>query len=68
MTSYAACPTMLAAIGEASGGDYFGRTGFKEMKGAPGHATSTSLARDEDLARRLWEVSEDLLGERLLEA
>lgn len=59
-------PTMLAAIGEAGGGDYFGPTGFKEMKGAPGHASSTRQARDEDLARRLWEVSEELVGERML--
>jgi NAD(P)-dependent dehydrogenase (short-subunit alcohol dehydrogenase family) len=56
-------PTLLAALGErVSGGEYFGPTGFREMKGKPGKATSTELAKDEEVARRLWEVSEALTG------
>jgi NAD(P)-dependent dehydrogenase (short-subunit alcohol dehydrogenase family) len=55
-------PTLMAAIGEAQGGDYFGPTGFKEYKGPPGKASATELAKDEDIARRLWEVSEKLVG------
>ncbi|MEM0994378.1 MAG: oxidoreductase [Bacteroidota bacterium] len=55
-------PTILAAIGEAAGGDYFGPTGFSEFKGAAGKATHTSLSKDEAIAERLWEVSEQLVG------
>lgn len=55
-------PTLVAAIGEAEGGDYFGPTGFKEMKGSPGMAKSTKLAGDEAIAKQLWEVSEELVG------
>lgn len=64
--SEGAKPTLLAAIGEAKGGDYFGPTGFKEMKGDPGKATSTDLAKDEALAKRLWEVSEELVDLKYL--
>jgi NAD(P)-dependent dehydrogenase (short-subunit alcohol dehydrogenase family) len=53
-------PTIVAATGEAKGGDYFGPTGFSEMKGKPGKAKSTSLANDEAQAKKLWEVSEKL--------
>lgn len=59
-------PTVLAAIGEASGGEYFGPTGFREMKGAAGKAKSTHLANDEALAKRLWEVSEGLVDFKYL--
>ncbi|MEZ4830036.1 MAG: oxidoreductase [Bacteroidia bacterium] len=55
-------PTILAAIGEAKGGDYFGPTGLREMKGKPGKATFTDLSKDENVATRLWQVSEKLVG------
>jgi NAD(P)-dependent dehydrogenase (short-subunit alcohol dehydrogenase family) len=55
-------PTVLAAIGEAKGGDYFGPTGFKEFKGDPGKAKSTELSNDEAIAKQLWEKSEELVG------
>lgn len=55
-------PTMLAAIGEAKGGEYFGPTGFNEFKGKPGKAKSTPLSNDEAIAKQLWEVSEKLVG------
>jgi NAD(P)-dependent dehydrogenase (short-subunit alcohol dehydrogenase family) len=55
-------PTMLAAIGEAKRGEYFGPTGFNEFKGKPGKAKSTALSNDEAIAKRLWEVSEKLVG------
>lgn len=55
-------PTILAAIGEAKGGDYFGPTGYKEFKGKAGKVTSTDLSKDEKVANRLWEVSEKLVG------
>lgn len=59
-------PTILAAIGEAKGGDYFGPTGFNEFKGEAGKTTSTTLSKDEAIAKRLWEVSEDLVGLKYL--
>lgn len=59
-------PTILAAIGEAKGGGYFGPTGFKEMKGEAGKATFTDLSKDETIAKRLWEVSEQLIGLKYL--
>lgn len=53
-------PTLLAAIANAEGGDYFGPTGFKEMKGKPGKASYSELSKDEAIAQRLWNVSEKL--------
>ncbi|WKV13021.1 oxidoreductase [Marivirga harenae] len=59
-------PTLVAAIGDAEGGDYFGPTGFNEFKGKPGKVSSTDLAKDEDTANRLWEKSEELVGLKYL--
>ncbi|SMG52529.1 NAD(P)-dependent dehydrogenase, short-chain alcohol dehydrogenase family [Marivirga sericea] len=59
-------PTILAAIGKAEGGDYFGPTGFNEFKGKPGKVSSTDLSKDEDIAKRLWEKAEELAGLRYL--
>jgi NAD(P)-dependent dehydrogenase (short-subunit alcohol dehydrogenase family) len=59
-------PTMVAAIGDAAGGDYFGPTGFNEFKGKPGKVSGTALANDEDVAKRLWEVAEELVGMKYL--
>jgi NAD(P)-dependent dehydrogenase (short-subunit alcohol dehydrogenase family) len=55
-------PTVLAAIGEARGGDYFGPTGYNEFKGKPGKASYTDRSQDEAMANRLWDVSEQLVG------
>ncbi len=57
-----ALPTLWAALGPADGGDYFGPTGFREMKGAPGKVESTTLSKNKRVAKRLWEVSENLTG------
>ena len=60
-------PTLLAALGnDVKGGEYFGPTGYNEMKGKPGKARSTQRSRNEDLTRRLWEVSEELTGIKYL--
>lgn len=59
-------PTILAAIGTAKGGDYFGPTGFYEMKGKAGKAKATDLSKDKVIAKRLWEVSEKLVGLKYL--
>ncbi len=53
-------PTLYAALGEdVKGGDYFGPTGFMEMKGKAGKVASTEASHDEEVAKRLWEVSEE---------
>ena len=57
----AALPSLYAALGEdIKGGDYTGPTGFNEMKGKPGKVPSTPLSHDEEIAKKLWEVSEEL--------
>jgi NAD(P)-dependent dehydrogenase (short-subunit alcohol dehydrogenase family) len=55
-------PSLLAAVGTAAGGDYFGPTSFREMKGKAGKVNSTSLSKDKEVAKKLWEVSEKLTG------
>ncbi|MFK7920626.1 MAG: oxidoreductase [Bacteroidia bacterium] len=58
-----ALPTLMAALDNNSkGGEYYGPTGFQGMKGKPGLATSTELSQDPAIAKKLWEVSEDLTG------
>lgn len=57
-----ALPTLWAALGPAEGGDYFGPTGFREMKGEPGKVDSTALSKNKAVAKRLWEVSEELVN------
>lgn len=59
-------PTVLAAIGDAKGGMYFGPTGYREMKGKAGLASFTDESKDEKLAKKLWEVSEALVGFKFL--
>lgn len=56
-----ALPALFAATApEARGGGYYGPTGRFERVGPPGDAFVAPQARDPDLARRLWAVSEDL--------
>jgi NAD(P)-dependent dehydrogenase (short-subunit alcohol dehydrogenase family) len=58
-------PVIYAATApEVSGGEYFGPKGIFEMRGAPAPARIAPRARDSDLARRLWETSEELTGVR----
>lgn len=64
--SEGAKPTILAAIGEAKGGDYFGPTGLREMKGKAGKATSADLSKDVAVAKQLWEISEKLVDFKYL--
>lgn len=60
----AALPTLMAALdSEVVGGDYYGPTGFNEMKGQPGKARSTGYSKKRDEAAKLWELSEKLTGE-----
>jgi len=58
-----ALPTLRAATDpEAQNGDYYGPDGFKEMKGYPVKVQSNELSRDENIARKLWVVSEQMTG------
>jgi NAD(P)-dependent dehydrogenase (short-subunit alcohol dehydrogenase family) len=59
----ASLPTLVAAIGpDVHGGDYYGPTGFQEFRGDPGPAKIHACARDEQAARRLWDMSVELTG------
>jgi len=54
-----ALPLLRAATDPAAiGGDYFGPSGFQEMKGAPVRVESTARSQDADLQQRLWRCSE----------
>ncbi|MFC6824399.1 oxidoreductase [Halopelagius fulvigenes] len=58
-----ALPMLYAATAEdVAGGDYVGPTGLKNMRGYPGKQESSDRSRDEDDARRLWELSEERTG------
>lgn len=56
-------PALLAATAaDAAAGSYYGPRGMMEFKGSPGPAKTAPLARDAGLARRLWTLSEQLVG------
>jgi NAD(P)-dependent dehydrogenase (short-subunit alcohol dehydrogenase family) len=58
-----ALPELYAAAHpNATGGDYFGPDGFQEMRGYPTKVASIAKAKNERLARALWEKSEALTG------
>jgi NAD(P)-dependent dehydrogenase (short-subunit alcohol dehydrogenase family) len=58
-----ALPTLYAATApEAQGGAYIGPDGFNGFKGSPTVEKPRPQALDEDVAKRLWTVSEELTG------
>src|SRR6266511_545956 len=58
-----AWPTLYAATTpDLPGGSYVGPGGFLEQRGNPKLVGSSAAACDEDTARRLWDVSEELTG------
>jgi NAD(P)-dependent dehydrogenase (short-subunit alcohol dehydrogenase family) len=58
-----ALPTLYAATQPGlEGGTYVGPDGLGEQRGHPKPVSPSRAARDEDAARRLWEVSEQLTG------
>jgi NAD(P)-dependent dehydrogenase (short-subunit alcohol dehydrogenase family) len=59
-----ALPTLYAAVAEIPGNSFAGPGGFMEQRGAPKLVGRSSAAQDLDVARRLWEVSEELTGVR----
>jgi NAD(P)-dependent dehydrogenase (short-subunit alcohol dehydrogenase family) len=61
--SQGALPMVYAATADRiDGGEYVGPGGFLNMRGHPEPQRSSDLSYDEDLARRLWNVSESLTG------
>jgi NAD(P)-dependent dehydrogenase (short-subunit alcohol dehydrogenase family) len=62
---HGALPTLYAATVEGlPSGSYVGPDGPFEMRGHPHLVTASGRAQDQQLARRLWEVSEELTGVR----
>jgi NAD(P)-dependent dehydrogenase (short-subunit alcohol dehydrogenase family) len=59
-----ALPTLYAAVADIPGNSFAGPRGFMEQLGAPKLVGRTAAAQDVDVARRLWQVSEQLTGVR----
>lgn len=58
-----ALPTLYAAVAEdVKTGEYFGPSGWKEIKGYPQKVDSIPLSKDEKIAQKLWKVSEKFTG------
>jgi NAD(P)-dependent dehydrogenase (short-subunit alcohol dehydrogenase family) len=58
-----ALPTLYAATAEGvEGGGYYGPSRMFEMWGAPKPAVKSARAQDDDVADRLWSISEQLTG------
>lgn len=58
-----ALPILYAAVGaDVKGGDYYGPSGWREMRGYPKKVASNKLSHNEEIARKLWEISEELTG------
>ena len=56
-----ALPTLRAAVdNDAKSGDYFGPNGWQEWRGYPVKVEPNDLAKDEKIAKKLWNVSEEL--------
>jgi hypothetical protein len=56
-----ALPTLRAATDpDVRGGQYYGPGGFGEQRGYPKLVQSSAQSHDDDIQRRLWEVSEEL--------
>jgi NAD(P)-dependent dehydrogenase (short-subunit alcohol dehydrogenase family) len=56
-------PLLRAATDPSvTGGEYFGPSGFQEMKGAPVRVRSNARSRDEGLQRWMWRRSEQRTG------
>jgi NAD(P)-dependent dehydrogenase (short-subunit alcohol dehydrogenase family) len=62
-----ALPSLYAAsMPDVNGGDYIGPDGFQQMRGYPTKVGSRSAARNPELQRRWWELSEQLTGIKYL--
>jgi hypothetical protein len=59
-----ALPTLYAAVVDIPGNSFAGPGGFMEQRGAPKLVGRSAAAQDMDIARRLWDVSEQLTDVR----
>ena len=59
-----ALPLLYAATMDLESGAYVGPDGIGEQRGHPTLVGMTARARDDEAARRLWEISERLTGVR----
>jgi NAD(P)-dependent dehydrogenase (short-subunit alcohol dehydrogenase family) len=58
-----ALPQLHAATApDVHGGDFFGPDGYRALRGHPTRVMPSTYASDPEVARRLWEVSEELTG------
>jgi NAD(P)-dependent dehydrogenase (short-subunit alcohol dehydrogenase family) len=57
-----ALPTLYAATADIPGNSYAGPGGFMEQRGPAKLVGRSSAAKDTEVARRLWDVSEELTG------
>jgi NAD(P)-dependent dehydrogenase (short-subunit alcohol dehydrogenase family) len=55
-----ALPMLYAAVApDVKSGDYYGPSGWREMKGYPKKVESNELSHDKEIAKKLWEISEE---------
>jgi NAD(P)-dependent dehydrogenase (short-subunit alcohol dehydrogenase family) len=59
-----ALPTLYAALADIAGNSFAGPGGFMEQRGPAKLVGRSSAAQDADVARRLWDASEELTGVR----
>ncbi|MFT4601115.1 MAG: NAD(P)-dependent dehydrogenase (short-subunit alcohol dehydrogenase family) [Arenicella sp.] len=60
----AALPIVMAALdASVKGGEYFGPQSRTEMKGNPGRAKIESHAKDMEVRKKLWAISEKMVGQ-----
>jgi NAD(P)-dependent dehydrogenase (short-subunit alcohol dehydrogenase family) len=57
-------PTLYAALEDIPGDSYAGPGGFMEQRGAAKLVGRSAAAKDADVARRLWDASEELTATR----
>lgn len=56
-------PQLYAATAQTvQGGQFYGPSGFLEMRGNPTQVQATPMAHDPAIGLRLWAVSEELTG------
>ena len=59
-----ALPTLYAAVADIPGNSFVGPSGFMEGRGAPKLVGRSRAAQDAEVARRLWDASEELTSVR----
>lgn len=58
-----ALPQIRASVApDVKGGEYYGPSGFNEMKGSPVRVESNAASHNHEDAKKLWELSEKLTG------